>query len=111
MAQNKLLHKNPEVDLRLKYQKWMEGALIAALILTMSLFYAFKRFESTKTLKKVVDKDIEQIEIPPTQQLQKPLPPAKPKIPIESGVSFEIVTEVKSNLVRQMSFGQSFKLR
>ena len=84
MAQSKLLHKNPEVDLRLRYQKWMEASLIVALCLTMGLFYAFKRFESTRTLKKVVDKDIEQIEIPPTQQLQKPPPPAKPKIPIES---------------------------
>lgn len=84
MEQINLIKKNPEVDLRLSYQKWLEGALIVALLLTIGLFYAFKRFESTVTLKKVVDKDIEQIEIPPTQQLQKPPPPAKPKIPVES---------------------------
>ncbi len=84
MEQINLIKKNPEVDLRLSYQKWLEGALVVALLLTIGLFYAFKRFESTVTLKKVVDKDIEQIEIPPTQQLQKPPPPAKPKIPVES---------------------------
>lgn len=84
MAYRKLLHKNPEADLRLKYPKWVEAALIVALLLTIGLFYAFKRFESSVTLNKVVDKEIETIEIPPTQQIQKPPPPAKPKIPVES---------------------------
>lgn len=84
MAYRKLIHKTPEADLRLKYQKWLEAALIVALLLTIGLFYAFKRFESSVTLNKVVDKEIETIEIPPTQQIQKPPPPAKPKIPVES---------------------------
>lgn len=32
----------------------------------------------------MIDQNIETIEIPPTQQIQKPPPPARPKIPLQS---------------------------
>ena len=84
MAHNSLMHKEPEVDLRLKYPKWFEFAMIAALGLTIAIFYAFKRFENPVGLQKTVDVEIQVEQIPPTQQIKKPPPPARPKIPIES---------------------------
>lgn len=75
---------NPEVDLRNKYPKWFEWSMIAALLITMLIFYGFKRFENTRALEPDIDRTIESIEIPPTQQIQKPPPPARPKIPVES---------------------------
>jgi protein TonB len=84
MAHKKLIYKDPQVDLRNKYPKWVEWSLIIALGFTIGLFYAFKKFESSVKLEKVLDQNIETIEIPPTQQIQKPPPPARPKIPIEA---------------------------
>ncbi len=84
MSHRKLIYKEPEVDLRLKYQKWFEASLIAALALTILLFYAFKKFDSAIKLQKAVDTEIQVEQIPPTQQIKKPPPPARPKIPIES---------------------------
>jgi len=84
MSHKKLLYKDPAVDLRLKYQKWFEVSLVVALGLTILLFYAFDKFNSTATLQKQVDTEITVEEIPPTQQIKKPPPPARPKIPIES---------------------------
>lgn len=84
MAHKQLLYKEPDVDLRRKYPKWFEFSLVIALLFTIILFYAFKKFESSVKLEKLIDQNIETIEIPPTQQIQKPPPPARPKIPIES---------------------------
>ncbi len=84
MAHRKLLYTNPEVDLRRKYPKWFDMAMVIAILLTALIFYAFKRFESTVQLEKVQDQEIKMEQIPPTQQIQKPPPPAKPKIPVES---------------------------
>ncbi|MCK6620732.1 MAG: energy transducer TonB [Calditrichaceae bacterium] len=84
MAHRQLMYKEPEADLRKRYPKWFELALIIALIFTIGIFYAFKKFESSVKLEKVIDQNIETIEIPPTQQIQKPPPPARPKIPLQS---------------------------
>lgn len=84
MAYKKLIYKDPSVDLRLKYQKWFEASVIVALGLTILLFYAFKRFEPAVKLQKTVDTEIQVEQIPPTQQIKRPPPPARPKIPIES---------------------------
>lgn len=84
MAHKQLIYKDPQVDLRNKYARWVEWSLIITLVVVIGLFYAFKKFESSVKLQKVLDKNIETIEIPPTEQIQKPPPPARPKIPIES---------------------------
>ncbi len=84
MAHNKLLYKNPEVDLRLKYQKWLELSTIVSLILLIGMFYFFQKCESTVKLSKTVDTEFQAEIIPPTQQIKKPPPPARPKIPVES---------------------------
>lgn len=84
MAHHNALFKNPDADLKLKYQKWFELSLVIALLFIIVLFYAFKRFEAGYNLAKSVDVQIESIDIPKTEQLQKPPPPARPAIPIES---------------------------
>jgi protein TonB len=79
-----LLKKDPEADLRLKYHKALESGLIGALIILIGTFYAFKKFEIGTKLPENVDIKIEVIEIPPTEQIQRPPPPSRPAIPIEA---------------------------
>jgi protein TonB len=79
-----LLKKDPKVDLRLKYRKVLEFSIIGALLIMIFTFYAFKKFEVGTKLPTSVDIKIEVIDIPPTEQIQRPPPPARPAIPIES---------------------------
>jgi protein TonB len=83
MAHKKLLYKNPEVDLKNKYPRWMEIGVIIALGVVTVLFYSFKDFKSSYKLEKL-DISIENVDIPQTEQFQRPPPPARPSIPIES---------------------------
>ena len=84
MANHNLIYKEPEIDLRNKYPKWVEWAFIFTLIGLIGLFFAFKQFNTSAGLAKTEDRMIEIEQIPPTKQIQKPPPPARPKIPIES---------------------------
>jgi len=79
-----LLKKDPSADLFLKYRKTLEISLIIALLLMIFTFYAFKKFEVGTKLPENVDIKIEVVEIPPTEQIQRPPPPARPSIPIEA---------------------------
>jgi protein TonB len=79
-----LLKKDPEADLRLKYRKVLEISVIFALLIMIFTFYAFKKFEVGAKLPDTYDIKIEVIEIPPTEQIQRPPPPARPAIPIEA---------------------------
>ncbi len=80
----KALKTNPEVDLRLKYKKVLEASSSIALLILIVGFFSFKTFDTSLTLPDKPDITIETIEIPPTQQLQKPPAPSRPSIPIES---------------------------
>lgn len=84
MAHRKLLYKNPEVDLKNKYPKWMEISIIVALSVITIMFYSFKDFKPASKLEKKLDITIENVEIPQTEQIQRPPPPARPSIPIET---------------------------
>ncbi len=84
MAHKQFMYKNPEVDLKRKAQKWFEIALVITLGFVILIFYAFKEFEPKYRLQKKVDVKIQVEEIPQTQQFQKPPPPKRPAIPIES---------------------------
>ena len=75
MAKKQLLYKEPEVDLRLKYPKWMELSTIASLIFLTGMFYMFQKCESGVKLSKTVDTEFLAEIIPPTQQIKKPPPP------------------------------------
>ncbi|GAB4330980.1 MAG: energy transducer TonB [Calditrichia bacterium] len=79
-----LIKKNPDVDLKLKYRKVLEAALIMAMLILVGVFYSFQKFEPSYTLEKKVDIKIETIEIPQTEQINRPPPPARPTIPVAS---------------------------
>lgn len=71
-------------QLKNMYQKILEISTIAALFIMITTFYAFKKFEVSVALPESPDIKIEVIEIPPTQQVQKPPPPSRPSIPVEA---------------------------
>jgi protein TonB len=79
-----LIKKDPEADLFLKYRKVLEASTIVALVIMIGTFYAFKKFEIGTQLPESVDIKIEVIEIPPTEQIQRPPPPSRPSIPVEA---------------------------
>jgi protein TonB len=79
-----MIRKNPEVDLRYKYRKTFEIALIIAIAL---LIIAFKFFPDVKPPQSILTAtqevvDVEDIEI--TKQENRPPPPPRPPIPIEA---------------------------
>ncbi len=78
------LKKVPEADLRLKYKKVLEASIIGSLIILIGVFFSFKKFDIAVKLPESPDIKIEIMEIPPTQQIQRPPAPPKPLIPIES---------------------------
>jgi len=80
----KMVRKNPEIDLKLKYNKMIEVGIIVALLLCILLLQAFKKFEQGEIEQKTVDIKIEVEEIPQTEQIKMPPPPARPAIPVES---------------------------
>ena len=79
-----MIRKNPEVDLRAKYQKTFEVALIISLFLIIVAFKFFPEVappdKIAKTEQEIVD--VEDIEI--TKQENRPPPPPRPPIPIEA---------------------------
>jgi periplasmic protein TonB len=79
-----LIKKEPEADLRLKYSKMMELSTIVALSFLIVMFYAFKRFDISIKLPESPDIKIEIVDIPQTQQVQRPPPPSRPAIPVET---------------------------
>ncbi|MEJ2635430.1 MAG: energy transducer TonB [Calditrichia bacterium] len=84
MAKHEFIYKNPEVDLKLKYRRIFEASLVVSLIIMIALLYSFKKFESSYQLEKKVDVKIETVEIPQTEQIHRPPPPARPVIPVAS---------------------------
>jgi protein TonB len=78
------MKKDPKADLKLKYQKVLEIATIITLVLLIILFYSFKKFEVKASLIETPDVPVEAIDIPPTQQFDRPPPPPKPSIPVEA---------------------------
>ncbi len=84
MAKRQFIYKDPEVDLKRRYRKIMEASLVIAMAIVIVVFYSFKRFETKHQLEKKVDVQIETVEIPQTEQIHRPPPPARPSIPVAS---------------------------
>jgi len=78
-----MVRKDPDVDLRAKYNKTFELALIASLAFTIFAFKFFPTFEPPKKIQ--VEKqetfNVEDVNI--TKQENRPPPPPRPAIPIE----------------------------
>ncbi|NOZ62680.1 MAG: energy transducer TonB [Calditrichaeota bacterium] len=77
-------HKNPAVDLKLKYKRTIEFTTVISLLLCILIFQAFKKFEQKKVIKNIEIQKIEVDQIPQTKQEKLPPPPSRPAIPIES---------------------------
>jgi protein TonB len=78
------LRKNPKIDLRFKYRKVIELALVLSLAILVIVFQAFKRFDNVVEMADRVDLKIEVEQIPQTEQAKRPPAPTRPAIPIES---------------------------
>ena len=80
-----LEQQHPHISVKLQHRKYLEiGAIVVLLLFTMVLF-AVPKFETEELVEQAYVAPIENIEIPPeTQQFDKPPPPARPSIPIES---------------------------
>lgn len=76
--------KNPKADLRLQYPKVVEAALAITLLLMTVVFVSSKQFEMKSKHIRVKEAVIKVEDIPITQQIKRPPPPARPTIPIES---------------------------
>lgn len=85
MAQHQLLYKKPGADLRLKYQRILEGSLIVTLTLLIVLLYSFKNFDTSVKIQRTIDATIRTVDIPQTLQNTPPPPqPERPRIPVAS---------------------------
>jgi protein TonB len=80
----KLLKKDPEVDLKIKYKTTLELSFIIVLIVLIFFLYAFKKFERKIEPPPPPDIKVEMIQIPPTQQQQAPPPVSRPSLPVEA---------------------------
>ncbi len=78
-----LSYKKPEAETRLIYPKLVEFGLVVALILITGTFLFSKRIDKDVVLSKAEEVILETEEIPVTQQVKRPPPPARPTIPIE----------------------------
>ncbi|MBD3386830.1 TonB family protein [candidate division KSB1 bacterium] len=76
--------KNPKVDLRLRYKKTIELALIIALALLIIIFQGFKRFDRNVRKVEKIDLEINVEKIEQTEQQKRAPAPSRPSIPIES---------------------------
>lgn len=94
-------YKKPEAETRLLYPKLVEIGVIAALLLVIFVFLSSKRFENKVTIRKAEEVVLQTEEIPITQQVKRPPPPARPTIPVEDpevdaedDLAFEDIDEI-----------------
>ncbi len=74
--------KNPKVDLRKKYKTTFEICLILSIAVHLVVFLNWRKME-VKAYESVAPQQIIKVEdIPQTQQIQRPPPPARPTVPI-----------------------------
>ncbi len=74
--------KNPEVDLKLHYQKNLELGFVLALIIVLGTFQSLRKVTLGKHEFVTPDIKIEVEEIPPSEQIKRPPMPARPTVPI-----------------------------
>ncbi len=96
-----MVRKNPKIDLKLKYQKTYEVALIIALALVIMAFQFFPSIQKPPPVLQIEQEkfDVEDIDV--TRQEQRPPPPPRPPIPIEAP-SDEMIEDVEINLSSEL---------
>ncbi len=78
------LKKNPKFDLKLKYQRVLEISLIISLVILISAFKFFPKYEKEIIQIDAPQELIDVEDIEQTKQEATPPPPPKPPIPIEA---------------------------
>lgn len=76
--------KDPKYDLKLKYTKTLELSMIITLVVVNGLLLGFKKFEIKAQEVRAEQVVIKAEDIPITQQVKRPPPPARPSIPVET---------------------------
>lgn len=79
-----IIRKDPRVSLKLRYPVLVRAMILVSILLLIALLVAFPKFEPSQFIEKEVRVDIEQFDIPQTQQFELPPPPSRPAIPVES---------------------------
>jgi len=79
-----ILRKNPSVSLKLRYPIAVRVSMLIGVLMLITLLVAFPRFTAKEFLEKQIQIEIEQFDIPQTQQFDLPPPPSRPSIPVES---------------------------
>ncbi len=79
-----ILRKNPSVSLKLRYPIAVRVAMLIGVLMLITLLVAFPRFTAKEFLEREIQIEIEQFDIPQTQQFDLPPPPSRPSIPVES---------------------------
>ena len=75
---------NPKVNLKIKTRKTLEICMVLSLLMHIGLFLSFKNFEGDDIVIDDVKRVIEVEDIPETEQIKRPPPPAAPALPVES---------------------------
>ena len=78
------MRKNPKISLRARYRLVMEISAISILFVLTVGAILYPRFYREPVKVEAFEFEIEQIDIPETQQFEKPPAPPRPSIPIES---------------------------
>ncbi len=78
-----LSFKKPEAEVRLFYPLIFEISMVASLLLVTLVFLFSKKFEFEVVQRAATEVVLETEEIPITQQIKRPPPPARPSIPVE----------------------------
>ena len=79
-----MVRKNPEVDLRLKYQKTLEISVIISLSLMIVAFKFFPHIAPPTIKAEAAQENFKAEDIDVTRQENRPPPPPRPPIPIEA---------------------------
>ena len=78
------LRKNESISLKLRYPIIVRVTTLISILLLITLLVAYPRFLAKEFLEKEISIEIEQFDIPQTQQFELPPPPSRPSIPVES---------------------------
>jgi protein TonB len=93
--------KHPEAEYRLLYPKLVDYGMIASLAFITLVFLFSKNFENKIVIQRAEEVVLQTEEIPITQQVKRPPPPARPSIPVEDpemdaeeDLAFEDIDEI-----------------
>ena len=78
------MFKEQAAAIKLNYPIIFRVSGLTGLLITILSFLTFPRFTNEMVLEEEVQIIIEQIDIPQTEQFDRPPPPARPSVPVES---------------------------